>query len=236
MLTRCAQRSGLNIVTNTGAWDGLDKQGKYVPEAIRDKDIDEIAEVWCSEFFDGIEGTSVRPGFVKIALGDGGKITELQERLLRAAARTANKTKLLLQCHSFRSAPAVQAAGIVEEENLPLDRFVWLHADGQKDLNAISGLARKGAWVEFDTLAEAKDLGPHVGLLRWALEQGLENRLLISQDAGAFYYGQKNDETTILPYDRIFEAFIPLCREQGIPQDLFTKLLIENAAKALDTE
>lgn len=233
VLVRCARLSGLNIVTNTGAWDGGDRNGQFVPQVLRNKGVDEIADVWCLEFFDGIEGTQVRPGFVKIALGDTGVITGLQERLLRAAARAAVRTKLSLQCHSFRTGPAVQAASIAEEEKLPPQRFIWVHADGEMNLDAIEGLARRGVWVEFDTLARAKDLEPHVRLLQWALERGLRDRLLLSQDAGVFNYGERNDENTIFPYSRILDTFIPLCGEHGLSRELFGTLMVENPARAL---
>lgn len=234
ILKKCSDKSGINIITNVGAWDGGDKSGKFVCEFVKNGTIDDISSYWSSEFFNGIGGTGIKPGFIKIALGDTGIITNLQEKLLRAAAQTSIRTNMPVQCHTFVAASARKAVQIIEEENLAYDKFIWVHADGARDFQVTKALADKGIWVEYDCLARIPDYGKYVGLLKMTLESGIADRLLLSQDEGAFYYGEKNDETTIYPYARIFKEFIPLCLENGIPRDKIDKLLIENPKKVLD--
>ena len=233
ILMKCAGLSGLNIITNTGAWDGFDLNGKCVPAFIKDGETDEIAGLWTAEFFDGIDGTKVKPGFIKVALGDIGHITPMQEKILRAAARTSINTGLVLQCHSFCNNSALDAVRIIEEEKMPYDRFIWVHAD-KGEMASVIELARRGIWVEFDTLARAQDFGIHLDKVEKMLEEGLEGRLLLSQDAGMYYYGEKNDESTIFPFSRILMEFLPLCRQRGIQQNTIDRLLVENPARALD--
>lgn len=234
ILKRCSERSGINIVTNVGAWDGGDVNGKFTPGSIRNNSIDEITGQWASEFFNGIGDTKRKPGFIKIALGDKGVITELQEKLLRAAVRTSKQTNMAVQCHSFHPEGAVKAVRIIEEENLAYDKFIWVHADGGRDFNTTKTLADKGIWVEYDCLARIPSYEKYVGLMKMTFEAGIQNRLLLSQDAGCFYYGEKNDESMLLPYTRIFKEFIPLCLENGFSQKDFDQLLIENPKKVLD--
>lgn len=234
ILKRCSDKSGINIITNVGAWDGSDKSGKFVYEFIKNGTIDDISSYWSSEFFNGIGDADIKPGFIKIALGDTGVITDLQEKLLRAAARTSIRTNMPVQCHTFIAASALKAVQIIEEENLAYDKFIWVHADGARDFQVTKTLADKGIWVEYDCLARIPDYSKYVGLLKMTLGSGIGDRLLLSQDAGTFYYGEKNDGSTIYPYARIFKEFIPLCLESGIPREKIDKLLIENPMKVLD--
>lgn len=234
VLIECAKKSGLNILTNIGVWDGGDTPQKYTPNLLKGKKIDEIAEIWIMEYFNGIDGTQVKPGFIKLALGDTGEITEFQNMILRAAARTSIKTKLPVQCHTFSAKSAVNAVSIIEEENLPLDKFIWVHADGEQSSDIIKQLAQKGIWVEFDCLARTENFNWHIDAIKMMIEENMTDRLLLSQDAGTFYYGEKNTESSIFPYSRIFKEFIPLCKEHGIPQDLFDELLKKNPLKVLD--
>lgn len=234
ILVECAKKSGLNIITNTGVWDGGSIPQKYTPHILKGKRIHEIAEIWSEEYFRGIDGTQVRPSFIKLALGDTGEITEFQEIILRTAARTSIKTKLPIQCHTFSADSAVRAVSIIEEENLPHQKFIWVHADGEKNMDIIRQLSNKGIWVEFDCLARTKDFSWYVQTVKTMAKEGMSGSLLVSQDAGTFYYGQENTEGSIFPYSRIFKEFIPLCREHGIKQELFNELLIKNPLKVLD--
>lgn len=233
ILKKCSEESGLNIITCAGAWDGSDSPGKFVVGHVTGGTVDEIAACWSSEFTCGIENTGVRPGFIKIALGDTGEITDLQEKLLRAAAKTSLRTGACIQCHTFSAASAKRAVLIIEEENLPYDRFIWIHADGARDFKTTKALADKGIWVEYDCLARIPDYTRYMDLMKATLDAGLADRLLLAQDAGCYYYGEKNTDSTMYPYSRIFREFIPLCIKNGIPEELFGKLLSENPKKVL---
>lgn len=236
ILMECSKRTGLNILTNIGAWDGSNIEEKFIPSILKGKNIDEIAEIWTSEFFNGIEGTNVKPAYIKIALGDTGVITEFQEKILRAAARTSIKTKLPIQCHTIPANSAVNAVEIIEEEKLSLNKFIWVHGDVEQNWEVIMKLAKKGIWIEFDYLGRCKEFSWHLEAIRNLIENNLLDRILLSQDAGVFYFGEKNNKESILPYDRIFKEFIPYCEYNGISHETFHKLLTENPLKVLSID
>lgn len=236
ILMECSKRTGLNVLTNIGAWDGSDHEGKFIPNLLKGKSIEEIVEIWTSEFINGVEGTNVKPAYIKIALGDTGVITEFQEKILRAAARTSIRTKLPVQCHTIPANSAVQAVTIIEEENLPLDKFIWVHGDVENNSEIIMKLAKKGIWIEFDYLGRASEFSWYIEAIKNLAKNNLLDRLLLSQDAGTFYFGEINDENSILPFDRIFKEFIPYCNNNGISHEIFHKLLVENPLKVLDID
>ncbi|RPI44429.1 MAG: phosphotriesterase, partial [Bacteroidetes bacterium] len=67
LLRSLSRKSGLNILTNTGYYGAV--QNKYLPEHFYGMSEGELADLWTLEFEKGIEGTGVRPGFIKISVG-----------------------------------------------------------------------------------------------------------------------------------------------------------------------
>lgn len=236
ILMECSKRSGLNILTNIGAWDGSNQEEKFIPDVLKGKNVEEIVDIWTKEFYNGIEGTNVKPAYIKIALGDTGIITEFQEKILRAAAKTSLITQLPIQCHTIPANSAVQAVIIVEEEKLPLNKFIWVHADVEKNSEVIMELAEKGIWIEFDYLGRMSEFNWHLETIKNLIKNKLTDKLLLSQDAGAYYFGQKNDRDSILPYNKLFKEFIPYCNDHGISNEIFRKVLVENPLEILNID
>lgn len=234
VLKACAERTGLNIITNCGVWDGGKYYGKYVPIQLKNKNIDEISQIWIHEFKEGIEETNIRPGFIKLALGDKGFISEMQERFLRAAARTSLATGLTIECHIGSAISAIRAVEIIEEEKLPFDKFIWVHIDWSNDYNTIFKLANKGIWVEIDAIsAFSEPYDIQINLLEKLIQDNFLSQILISQDAGCYEAGTVKD-TKLRSYNKIFTEFSPICLSRGITQNILDKILIENPARALN--
>ena len=233
VLVQCSTKSGINIVTCTGAWDGMDVRGKCVPAVIREMTIDQIADVWTKEFEEGIDDTAIKPGFIKLALGDEGEIFPLQEKLLRAAVRTSNRTGLVIQCHIFDSSSLPSAIEIIKEENLPYDRFIWVHADGQMDMDKILEFGKKGIWIEFDCIGAAEDFSKYPSAIKKLLEENLIAQLLFGQDSGSYWIKEEEEEWPMRPYARFFKEFVPFCEKEGIDIELINKVITENSKRAL---
>ncbi len=229
LLKDISEKSGIQIISNCGVWDGLDYESMYVPKVLFAMSLDEIAQKWIAEFENGMDGSNIKPGFIKLAYGDHGYLTAFHEKVLHAAIKTSLKTGLTIQAHLCSSASAKKTVQILEEENFPLHKFIWTHADFAFDDKTIFELADKGIWIETDwNIAKPIDYSWHVNLVKAMKETNLLNQLLISQDVGGFHGG------AIGHYTKLFTDFIPYCTKHGIEKEVFDKLLIENPAKALD--
>ncbi|MCG3260425.1 MAG: hypothetical protein H7644_11795, partial [Candidatus Heimdallarchaeota archaeon] len=233
VLVECSKKSGLNIVTCTGAWDGSDVKGLSVPDAIKKMTIDEIVNVWTREFEEGIDDTGIKPGYIKLALGDEGEIFPLQEKILRAGARTSKKTGMRIQCHIYTSSSVPNAIKIIEDEKLPYDRFIWVHADGQMDLEKILEFGKKGIWLQFDGIGMAEDFSKYPPAIGKLIEENLIPQLLFGQDSGSFWVKDDKEEWPMRPYARFFNEFVPYCVEEGIESELINKVITENSKRAL---
>jgi len=233
VLVECSKKSGLNIITCTGAWDGSNVKGLSVPKDIKEMTIDEIADVWTREFEEGIDDTGIKPGFIKMALGDEEEIFPLQEKLLRAAARTSKKTGMRIHCHIYAAVSVPGAIKIIEDEELPYDNFIWLHADGQMEMDIVLESGKKGIWLQFDGIASKKDHTAYPSAIKKLIEENLIPQLLFGQDSGSFWVKDDPEDWPMRPYARFFNEFIPYCAKEGIDKELINKVVTENSRRAL---
>lgn len=97
LLNQIAEQADINILTNTGIYGAANDD--YVPDYAYDESAEQLARRWISEFENGIQGTDIRPGFLKSGV-DGGSLSDIDAKLVRAAALTHLETGLLLQIHT----------------------------------------------------------------------------------------------------------------------------------------
>ena len=66
ILLELSKRSGIQVLTNTGYYGAVDN--RFMPGSAYDQSADDIARLWVGEFNSGIDGSGVRPGFLKTLL------------------------------------------------------------------------------------------------------------------------------------------------------------------------
>jgi len=120
-IREASRESGVNIVATTGFYTA-----DFWPEEYRGWSIERYEEHMLREIEEGIGGTDVRAGHVKIAVLD---LTHDEESALRAAARVAGKTGLSLTVHPCFGIGGGhdRIARILLEEGLPPERAVLAH-------------------------------------------------------------------------------------------------------------
>jgi phosphotriesterase-related protein len=221
LLRRLADAADLHIVTNTGFY-----KEPFLPPRAFSLDADGLADEWTCEYENGIDGTDIRPGFIKIAVNPG-PLIEVQKKIVRAAARTSKRTGLTIACHTGHGVVALETIGILREEQLELDRYICVHADSEADRNAHRAIAEAGGWVEYDAIGW-RPVEYHVELVAWARQAGIGKRLLLSQDSGWYYAGEPNGGN-IRPYTYLQNDFIPSAMAAGIPQEYIETVLTTHA-------
>ncbi len=122
--------SGLNIITNTGYYGAVNN--KFIPGYAFNESADQIAGRWTKEWEEGIEGTGIKPGFIKIGV-NGGPLSDMHKKLISAAARTHLKTGLVIASHTGPAVPAFEQIEILKDEGVSPEAFIWVHAQSEKD-------------------------------------------------------------------------------------------------------
>jgi phosphotriesterase-related protein len=228
LLRRLSQRSGISVVTNTGYYGAADD--KFVPGHARTESAEQLAGRWIAEAQHGIEGTGIRPGFMKVGV-DAGPLSEIDAKLVRAAALTHAATGLRIHSHTGDGVAALAQLDLLQSLDVPAAAFVWVHAQNAKDRAVHVAAARRGAWVEFDGVSN-ESLDEHAGLVLHMRAEGLLGRVLVSQDAGWFHVGEPNGGS-FRPFTTIFERFLPMLGERGVSAAEKRQLMVDNPREVL---
>ncbi len=181
LLARLAGAAGLEIWSNTGLYGAADH--KYLPAFARSESAVQLAKRWIAE-----SREAWRPRFIKIGVNRG-PLDELDRKLARAAAITSRETGLTIASHTGNGAAAIEQLEIITGERVKSSKFVWVHAQNERDRGFHEKVAREGAWVEFDGIRpDAIDL--HLDCVEFLAGRGLLKRTLVSQDSGWYHVGE----------------------------------------------
>jgi len=225
VLQRLAEASGLNILTNTGYYGAADD--RFVPKSAYERPAQALADDWIREQREGIDGTGIRPAFMKIGV-DAGPLSEIDAKLVEAAAIAHKATGLAIHAHTSDATAGLAELGILETRAVPLDAFVWVHAQTVDDVEVLAGVAARGAWVELDGVAP-ETLVRHAELVMGLAERGHLGRVLVSHDAGSYTVGEPGGAAEkFRGYDLIARELVPDLRARGLPEEGIRALLVEN--------
>ncbi len=227
LLRRLSQESGLNIVTNTGYYGA--RQHLFLPANVRQETPEQIASHWIKEFEAGIDGSDIKPGFIKIGV-DAGKLSDLNRKIVSAAAITHLKTGLTIAGHTGDGQAAREQLDLLDSLGVSARAFIWVHAQSEKDTQLHFEAARRGCWVEFDGI-NANSLERHVSLVTSMRQEGLLNRVLVSHDSGWYHVGEPAGGE-FRGYDTLFTKFIPALRARGFSAGEVDQLTIDNPQRA----
>jgi len=227
LLKILSDSTGMNILTNTGYYGAVNN--KYLPSYAFDETAEELAARWIKEWKDGIGGTTVRPGFIKIGVG-GDSLSGLHRKLVRAAALTHLATGLTIASHTGPAVLAFAEIKTLEEEGVSPSAFIWVHAQNEKDLSQHVRAAEMGAWVSFDGIND-DNVDEYAGLLQNMKDNKLLGRVLLSHDAGWYHPGEP-DGGQFRGYTSLFTKLVPLLKKNGFTEEEINTLLVSNPARA----
>jgi phosphotriesterase-related protein len=229
ILQSLAEVTGIHIIAPTGVY-----RDAYIPESMRGMSEDELAERWTKELTCGIEGTAIRAGFIKLAMSDDGPTT-LEVRNLKAAARASQNTGAVIAVHTIGGKIAKQELGLLEEAGLDPKRFIWVHAQTEPDISIVKEDARRGAYIELDTVGAPFQSQPELLEMALALmEAGFIDQILLSHDAG-WYDPSRADgrpEHGFRGYAALTRDFIPELLKRGVCEEQVRQITVKNPAKA----
>jgi len=229
VLQRLAEATPIHILAPTGVY-----RDAYIPAALRESSEDELADLWTKELTEGIEGTAVRAGFIKLAMSDDGP-TPLEVRNLRAAAKASQRTGAVIASHTIGGRVARQEMNVLDAAGLDLRHFIWVHAQTEPDRSVLEKACRHGAYVELDTVGAPFQEQEYLFRTALALiEAGFIDRLLLSHDAG-WYNPARPDglpDEGYRGYTALVRDFIPELLKRGVTEEQIRLITQANPAQA----
>jgi phosphotriesterase-related protein len=229
VLCSLADMTSIQIVAPTGMY-----RDAYIPDSLREIGVGELADRWIQELTEGIDGTSVCAGFIKLAMSDDGP-TGLEIRNLRAAARASLETGAVIASHTIGGKAARKEMDALEDAGLELRRFIWVHAQTEPDFSVLVESAKRGAYIELDTVgAPFQSQSELLAMVTGLIEAGFAGQLLLSHDAGWYNPGRPDGlpDEGYRGYTALTESFIPELSKQGVTEEQLHLITVENPVSA----
>ncbi|MEX0995139.1 MAG: hypothetical protein WD599_06380, partial [Balneolaceae bacterium] len=187
ILQELSRRSGVQILTNTGYYGAVDNN--FMPAHAWEESAEELADRWMDEFENGIDGSGIRPGFMKISVRGEGPLSDLHQKIVRAAALTHRETGLTIVSHTTGDEPALAQIELMKQSGVSPTAWVWTHSQAGS-LETQIEIGNEGGWISIDNFTYNPDGKPgERGNLDWFVERlsdlknaGLLNKVLISHD------------------------------------------------------
>ncbi|MGB3587731.1 MAG: phosphotriesterase [Tunicatimonas sp.] len=226
LLKRLAEATGLNILTNTGLYGA--RNGIFLPDYVAKETPEQLAQRWVDERKNGIDGTNIHPGFIKIGVNNG-PLVDYDQKLVRAAALTHRETGLTIAAHTGDAQAALEELQIVQDAGVHPSAFIWVHAQNKGYENHLEA-AKLGAWVELDGVSESSYID-HAQQVKAIKEAGFLNQVLVSCDAGWYRVGEPNGGE-YRSHAVLFEKFVPELKKLGLTEADIDQLLVKNPSEA----
>jgi phosphotriesterase-related protein len=229
-LVSVAEETGLHIVMGCGYY-----RDPYLPPELDRMSVDEVADTIVRDIEEGVDGTGVRAGVIGEVGSDRGHLSALEERSFRAAARAHHRTGLTITTHAARWPVGVPQLDLLAEERVDPHRVVVGHCDMVPDPAYHLELAKRGAFVELDTVQGESDYDTRcrVAWVRNLAEHGFLDRLLLSQDvclrSNLRALGGSG-------YAYVPTAFADHLRAAGFDDSDLRTILVDNPRRALTGE
>lgn len=226
LLQAISRETGIKILTTTGLYGA--RNHLFLPEDAFAKTAEELATMWTDEFRNGIEGTTVKPGFIKISVNALDTLLPVDAKLVKAAGLTHLNTGLTVGSHTGPAKAMWPQLEILKGLGVAPEAFIWIHSQNEENNNEYIQAAKAGCWISLDGLGWETD--KHLEKLIFTKEKGILDHILISHDAG--WFDPQKKEQKIQPYTNIFENLIPKLLASGFSEKDIQMLLCVNPVRA----
>jgi phosphotriesterase-related protein len=225
VMREVAEGAPVNVVACTGVY-------RWVPPPLWGFDADGLAELFLREIEDGIEGTDVRAGIIKIAWDEEAFVPSLRERfetVARAAARASKKSGLPVSCHTLATACLGEPLlDIFEEEGVPPGAVYIGHSNDTSDVDYLLRLAKRGAVIGMDRYF-AGGVPPwreRSACVKALVDAGYGEQVCLSHDHAA--YGLWGGPPTRDPatYSFVPTRVLPWLKESGLTDEQIEGLMV----------
>ena len=240
LMAAVSKGSQVNIICSTGSH-------LYVPHDfyqtmfgwMQQMSADRIASLWVREIEDGIEGTDIKAGIIKVATND--PIREAEALMLRAAARAHNRTGVPITTHTpHTSRVGEDQIRILSEEGVDLNMVYIGHVNSTLDHDYHKRMIEKGVWLGMDHFSpngppNTPEWQERSEFIRDLIDAGYEDRIMLSHDwnVKSFVSDQSSTNTTSANngYTWIVRGILPYLKELGISDNTVNTLMVDNPRK-----
>jgi phosphotriesterase-related protein len=232
-LLRVANATGLKIVMGGGFYVSA-----YHPPDMKNRSVEDLAELIIRDIAEGAEGTRVRTGIIGEVGVQGVVLEESEIKSIRASARASRATGAPISFHhGGRDEAKFRTLDIVVEEGGDPSRVIIGHAHHiAAQVPYMKRLLERGVYLQFDLFGEVI---PRLGRIHDAqviegilalIQAGYGDRILVSQDVCTKIQLKKYGG---MGFSYVMEFVLPEMRRLGITQEQIHKIMVENPRRIL---
>ena len=228
-----ARRSPVRIIASTGFFHESWCPIHQVAQAL---DLDAMTELFVREITQGMGGTLIRAGLIKIATGEG-RISAKEEQVARAAARARRRTGCPIIAHTT-GGMGPELLDILASEGVQPDEVIISHVGFEPDPKAYAReLLGRGANISVDRIGFRIFFPDEhwLDLVGWAISAGYVDQIMLSHDASVFAYGLEaaSGANVMDDYTYIPRVFLPKLLSAGVTEDHVETMLARNPQRVL---
>lgn len=233
LLRKISERTNVNIIASTGF---------YYHELPWFSDADfreeEVLKILLHEVEHGIQGTAIRPGFIKCATEDP-EISKVNEKFIRTYALLHQHTGLPIMTHAnakYRSGLAQQQ--LLEKAGVDLSKVIIGHCDDSKEEEYIVDVLKNGSYVGMDRIGveSINPLKNRIDMIERLISLGYGDRIVMSHDCNIYsdcgrVGGIREIRDGSDPkwnYRVIPTQVLPELRRRGVSEDVIEDLTVNN--------
>jgi phosphotriesterase-related protein len=222
-----AERSRVHVIAVTGH-----HKDRHAAPYLGEATVEEILARNVRELTEGIDGTDARAGVVKAGTSLD-RITPVEERVLRAAARSSLATGAPVSTHTDRGTMALEQLAVLGDEGLDPARVVVGHLDFALEESYLRRVLETGAFVSFDQISKTKYAPDEAraAMVKTLVDAGHAGQLLLSGDLARKSYLVAYGGGPGWRY--VVEGFPRLLTAAGLDDETVRRLYVDNPARAL---
>lgn len=237
-----ADRVPVNLIASTGCYTGSVLPPFFLvrgPGRLIDGP-DPLVELFIRDIEDGIAGTGVRAGMLKVMTERDG-ITEDVARVMSAAAVAHQLTGVPITTHSHpNSRNGLEQLAFLRDRGVPPARVIIGHSGDSEDLDYLRALMDAGSTIGMDRFGMEHVLPDdrRVRTVLELLERGYADRMILSHDAAFFSrVTPPSWRATAVPHwhmENIPRRILPLLRQGGASEADLQQMLVTNPKRLLE--
>lgn len=227
-LVEVAERTGLNIIMGTAYY-----RHPYLDRVWFDRhSVDDVAALLVEDLTIGADGTGIRAGVIGEVASEREWISTTEERSFRAAARAHLATGATITTHAACFPAGIPQLDLLASEGVDERRVIIGHCDTVPDHDYHMAIARRGAWIQFDTIRRTNEyeLDLRIRLIAQLADAGYLDRLLLSHDiclrSTLQAYGGSG-------YSFVVREFVPRLLAHGFSDADIRGFLVDNPRRAI---
>jgi phosphotriesterase-related protein len=236
-MAKVAQRTRFTIICATGLYKEEEGANAYWKFRAGFGDISAaLGELFARELTDGIGGTGVRAGIIKVGTGHH-TLTKYEQQVFAGAAHAAVETGAPITTHTDQGRFGDDQQAFLTERGVPAHRIVIGHSCGTSDHDYHRRIAERGSYLGFDRFGLDMLIpdDERVAALLRLVRAGHGQQIVVSHDTVWCWRGEPIPSREILTQmekvwnpTHFLTRIVPKLRDGGATDAQIEALLVDN--------